>query len=72
MVGFGIRDGHVGAIRKADRPRSYHVEFGSETTSEAGPKRFEINQEDEVVIGDPLLICNIASLTPCLLREPRF
>ena len=38
MAGIGIRDGHVGAIRKVDRPRSYHPEFGSETASEAGPK----------------------------------
>ena len=61
---FGIRDGHVGTIRRVDRPRSYHVEFSSETTSEAGPKGFEISQEDEAVIGGPLLICNIAGLTP--------
>ena len=60
MAGIGIRDGHVGAIRKVDGPRSYHVEFGSETASEAGSERFAISQEDETVNEDPLLNCNIA------------
>ncbi len=60
MAGFGIRDGHVRAIRKVDGPRSYHVEFGSETSSEASSERFAISQEDETVNGDLLLDCNIA------------
>ena len=64
MAGFGIRGGHVRAIRKVDGPRSYHVEFGSEKASEAGSKGSAISQEDETVNGDPLLNCNIA--------DPRF
>ena len=64
MVGFRIRDGHVSAIRKIDGSRSHHFEFGSETASEAGSKRFEISQEDETVAGGLLLNCDIASLTP--------
>ena len=54
MAGFGIRNGHVSAIRKVDGPRSYYLEFGSETASETGPKRFGISQEDESVAGDNL------------------
>jgi hypothetical protein len=64
MVGFGSREGHVSAIRKVDRPRSHHFEFGSETASEAGSKRFEISQENETVAGGNLINCDIASLTP--------
>jgi hypothetical protein len=66
MVGFGIREGHVGANRKVDRPRSHHPEFGSETASEAGSKRFELSQADEAVAGDLLLNCDIAGLPPSI------
>jgi hypothetical protein len=64
MAGFGIRGGHVSAIRKTDGPRSYYLERGSETTSETGPNRFEISQKDETVTGANLLNCIIAGLTP--------
>ena len=64
MVGFGIRDGHVSAIRKVGGPRFHHFEFGSETASEAGSKGFEFSQEDEKVAGGLLLNCDIAGLTP--------
>jgi hypothetical protein len=64
VVGFGIRGGHVSAIRKVGGPRSHHVEFGNETSSEAGSRRFAFSQEDEAVAGGLLLNCDIASLTP--------
>ncbi len=71
MAGFGIRDGHVRAIRKVDGPRSYHVEFGSQTASEAGSKGSAISQEDETVNGDLLLNCNIAGPTFPILIFPK-
>jgi hypothetical protein len=40
MVGFGIRDGHVSAIREVDGARLNPPEFGSETASEAGAKGY--------------------------------
>jgi hypothetical protein len=70
MSGFGIGNGYVSAIRKVDGG-SYYLEFGSETTSEAGPRRFEISQEDETITGDPLLNRNIASLTRDFQKEKR-
>ena len=69
VVGFGNRDGHVSTIREVDGPRSHHLEFGSETASEAGSKRFEISQEDETAAGSLLLNCDIASLIPELPVE---
>ena len=62
VAGFGVGGGHVSAIREVDGPRSYHLEFGSKTTSATGPKRFEISQEDETVTGDNVLNCGIAGL----------
>ena len=64
MVGSGIRQGHISAIRKVDRPRSYHLEFGGEKAPEEGSKRFENSQEDETAAGSLLLNCDIAGLTP--------
>lgn len=63
MDRFGIGNGHVSAIGEVDGPRSYHLEFGCETTSAMGPKGFEIGQEVETAAGDNESNCIIAGLT---------
>lgn len=68
MASSGIRGGRVRSIRKAGGSRPYHLEFGSEMTSEAGSKRFEFSKEDETVPGGLPLICDFAGLT----RIPKF